>query len=198
MGGAGAERRSVSQWRAAARRAPQVSSRRGVRQHTGQRCDEPAELRSGMGTSSAPRAFALVLASQCRLGTLGPGHMYMLAAIARPARMFLASFSLVAIAACGGASTQPVSDPQPSATVNATSALRFTPTPVHITVGGTVTFAFGPVEHDVFFDNAPDGAPANISNPTSSTSVSRTFSRAGTFVFNCHIHPGMSGTVIVQ
>ena len=122
----------------------------------------------------------------------------MLAVIARPARLFLVSFGLMALAACGGSSTQPVSDPQPSATVNATNALRFTPTPVRITVGGTVTFSFGSIEHDVFFDNAPDGAPANIGSPTSNTSVTRTFDRAGTFVFNCHIHPGMSGTVIVQ
>lgn len=118
--------------------------------------------------------------------------------IARPARMFLASLGLIALAGCGGASTQPVSDPQPSATVNATNALQFTPTPVHLTVGGTVTFKFGTVQHTLFFDNAPPGAPANIPNLTSNASVTRTFTTAGTFVFNCHIHPGMSGTVIVQ
>ena len=122
----------------------------------------------------------------------------MLALFARHARLHFASFCLFVLAACGGASTQPTSDPQPSATVNATNALRFTPTPVRITVGGTVTFTFGSVEHDLFFDNAPDGAPASITAPTSNTSVTRTFDRAGTFVFNCHIHPGMSGTVIVQ
>lgn len=120
------------------------------------------------------------------------------AIFARPSWRLLASFSLIVLAACGGASTQPASDPQTSATVNATNALRFTPTPVRITVGGTVTFTFGSIEHDLFFDNAPDGAPASITAPTSNTSVTRTFDRAGTFIFNCHIHPGMSGTVIVQ
>jgi plastocyanin len=122
----------------------------------------------------------------------------MFAVIARPARTFLVALGLIALAGCGGASTQPVSDPQPSATVNATNGLQFTPTPIRLTVGGTVTFKFGSVEHTVFFDNAPPGAPANIPNLTGNTSVSRTFTTAGTFVYNCHVHPGMSGTVIVQ
>lgn len=122
----------------------------------------------------------------------------MFAVISRPARIFLVSFGLIALAACGGASTQPDSSPQPSATVNATNALQFTPTPVRLTVGGTVTFKFASIQHTLFFDNAPPGAPANIPNLTSNTSVTRTFNTAGTFVFNCHIHPGMTGTVIVE
>lgn len=120
------------------------------------------------------------------------------AALPRSARLFLASFTLFGVAACGGSSTQPATESQPTATVNATNSLQFTPTPVHLTVGGTVTFKFASIQHNLFFDNAPTGAPANIPNLTSNTSVTRTFNTAGTFVFNCHVHPGMSGTVIVQ
>ena len=119
------------------------------------------------------------------------------AALARPARLLLASVALAGLVACGGGSTQP-STPQPTATVNATNSLQFTPSPVRLTVGGTVTFKFGSIAHTVFFDNAPPGAPANIPNLTSNTSVTRTFGTAGTFVYNCHIHPGMSGTIIVE
>lgn len=124
----------------------------------------------------------------------------MLAVLPQSARLFLASFALLGLAACGGGSTQPATspEPQPTATVNATNSLQFTPTTVRLTVGGTVTFKFGSIEHTLFFDNAPAGAPANIPNLTSNTSVTRTFNTAGTFVYNCHIHPGMSGTVIVQ
>ena len=124
----------------------------------------------------------------------------MFAVNARSARNFAISLGILALVACGGggASTQPVPDPQPTATVNATNSLQFTPTPVRLTVGGTVTFKFGSVQHTLFFDNAPAGAPANIPDLTSNTSITRTFSTAGTYVFNCHIHPGMSGTVIVE
>ena len=67
-----------------------------------------------------------------------------------------------------------------------------------ITAGGTVTYSFGTVEHDVFFDDAPAGAPANISAPSANKTVTLTFATTGTYVYNCHIHPGMTGTVIVR
>jgi Plastocyanin len=69
---------------------------------------------------------------------------------------------------------------------------------VTIAVGGTVTVDFGSVAHNVFFDNAPAGAPANITAATSNASMALTFNQAGTFVYNCHIHPGMHGTVVVK
>jgi plastocyanin len=69
---------------------------------------------------------------------------------------------------------------------------------VNLTVGGTVTFEFGAVDHNLYFDNAPAGAPANITAPTSNTSVTRTFATAGRFDYNCHLHPGMTGTIVVQ
>src|SRR5512146_3023564 len=85
-------------------------------------------------------------------GILAPGHD-MLAVLPQSARLFLASFALLGLAACGGGSTQPATspEPQPTATVNATNSLQFTPTTVLVTVGGTVTFKFGSIEHTLFF-----------------------------------------------
>lgn len=108
------------------------------------------------------------------------------------------------LGACGGANQAMSPMPAPSqpplvtaATVNATSALAFTPSEIHLVQGGTVTFAFGTVGHNVFFDNDPAGAPANIPGVNSNSSVSRVFDTPGTYMFNCHIHPEMHGTVVV-
>ena len=111
--------------------------------------------------------------------------------------------ALAVCVACGGATaTTPAMPPSSpplvtAATVNATPAIAFTPSEVHLEQGGTVTFAFGSVAHNVFFDNDPSGAPANITGVNSNISVSRTFTTPGSYAFNCHIHPGMRGTVVV-
>ncbi len=108
------------------------------------------------------------------------------------------------VAACGGDVTgysgggNTNDPPPPNNTVRAMSSLQFTPSSITVAAGTTVTFTFESVAHDVFFDNAPAGAPANISTPTANTSVTRTFPTAGRYVYNCHVHPGMSGVVIVQ
>lgn len=105
-------------------------------------------------------------------------------------------------AACGGSDGTVAAVVTPeldeSATVHATASLQFTPGTVTLAVGGTVDFDFQSVQHNVYFDNAPTGAPANITAPTSNTTVSRTFSTPGRFVYNCHLHPGMSGVIVVQ
>ena len=108
--------------------------------------------------------------------------------------------ALLFVAACGGGMATSPTPPSASATatVQATPSIQFTPRTVNLTVGGTVTFAFGAVDHNLYFDNAPAGAPANITAPTSNTSVTRTFATPGRFDYNCHLHPGMTGTVVVQ
>jgi plastocyanin len=113
----------------------------------------------------------------------------------------LASLGVAALAACGGEGsiTAPVDQtPVSAATVQATPAIAFTPGTVTLAVGGTVTFAFGSLEHNVFFDNAPPGAPANIAAPSANKTVALTFPTAGTYVYNCHLHPGMKGTITVK
>ena len=108
------------------------------------------------------------------------------------------------VAACGGGSDDPSptgpgpgNPPGPTATVQATNQLQFTPNPVSVLTGGTVTFTFGTTPHNVFFDAAA-GAPANIPGNNASVSIGRTFSTAGSFRYECQIHPGMSGRVNVQ
>ena len=72
----------------------------------------------------------------------------------------------------------------------------FTPSSVAVSVGGTVTWTFGALEHNVDFQGAT-GAPADIPN-TSNASVTRTFNTAGNFAYVCTLHSGMSGSVLVQ
>jgi plastocyanin len=123
----------------------------------------------------------------------------------RDARIAVTSLAIALLAACGGNSSYgsgpgTTGDPTPvqTATVQALPSLTFTPGTVNLLAGGTVTFNFGSVAHDAFFDNAPAGAPASITTPTANAAVTRTFTTKGTYVFNCHVHPGMSGKVIVQ
>ena len=81
-------------------------------------------------------------------------------------------------------------------TVNAGTNLTFGPSTLTAKPGDVVTFAFGSVAHNVFFD-AVTGAPADIPGDNANTSVQRTFPTAGTFHYVCHIHPFMTGTVVV-
>jgi plastocyanin len=114
------------------------------------------------------------------------------------------SVILLAAIACGGSSsTAPLQRPPPSpspspgsATVNATPSIAFTPATTTIAPGGTVTFAFGSVPHNVYFD-ATAGAPQNIPGNNANTSANVTFNTPGTYVYHCHIHPSMTGTIIV-
>ena len=101
---------------------------------------------------------------------------------------------------CGGSGSTPTSPsgpPLPTATVKATPSIAFSPASTTVAVGATVTFDFGSVAHNVFFD-ARSGAPPDISGNNVNTSVTRTFTSAGSYSYTCHIHPSMHGTVIVQ
>jgi plastocyanin len=116
----------------------------------------------------------------------------------------LLAVTCFAASACGGGS---YGSPSPSPTtpntppvadqVNATASLAFDPSTVNTKVGHAVTFAFGSVGHNVFFD-AATGAPADIPGVNANTSVTRSFDTAGTFTYTCHIHPYMQGTVVVE
>ncbi|MEW5919055.1 MAG: Ig-like domain-containing protein [Gemmatimonadota bacterium] len=72
----------------------------------------------------------------------------------------------------------------------------FTPFQVSIPVGGTVRWEFPQRPHNVIFDRKA-GAPTDIQS-TANAAVSRTFGTAGTFPYDCTLHPGMSGEVIVR
>ncbi|MEA3245115.1 MAG: plastocyanin/azurin family copper-binding protein [Gemmatimonadota bacterium] len=112
------------------------------------------------------------------------------------------------VSACGGGSggySSPTStyNPGPTTgggqanTVIASTYNTFDPTTLTIPKGTTVTFTFQSVGHNVYFD-AVTGAPPNIPDVTANASVTRTFSTSGTFGYECHVHPGMRGTIVVQ
>ena len=71
----------------------------------------------------------------------------------------------------------------------------FAPFTATIPVGGTVVFDFPSEEHNVIF-NRVTGAPNDIQVVTNAR-VSRTFNVVGRFPYDCTIHPGMSGEVVV-
>ena len=84
-----------------------------------------------------------------------------------------------------------------TATVQANTSQHFVPAQVDITAGGTVTWQFSTLTHNVTFSGSATGTPANIPD-TFSASVSRSFTTAGTFAYQCTIHAGMTGTVVVH
>ncbi len=83
-----------------------------------------------------------------------------------------------------------------SVAASGTTANNFQPQVVGVARGGTVTWSFAAVEHNVTFSGG-SGAPANIPN-TVNANVSRTFGTAGNFPYDCTLHAGMVGTVIVR
>ena len=97
-------------------------------------------------------------------------------------------------AACGSDSVAP---PTGTTTVDVfTPGNVFRPFSTVIPVGGTVRFNISGDQHNVIF-GAVAGAPANV-NVVKNVVVSRTFSTRGTFPYDCTVHPGMSGQVVVQ
>jgi len=81
-----------------------------------------------------------------------------------------------------------------------TLSTAFSPNFVQIAAGDTVLFHIVPSNngegHDVTFD-AKAGAPANI-KVTLTGDIPRVFAARGTFHYNCFVHPGMSGDIVVQ
>jgi plastocyanin len=93
--------------------------------------------------------------------------------------------------------TTPSNNPAPSApnTVNANPGLAFNPSLLTVTAGTTVTFSFGDTTHTVTFKTA--GSPASIP-ATSNADVQVLFPTAGTYNYQCSIHPYMTGTIVVN
>jgi plastocyanin len=112
----------------------------------------------------------------------------------------LAALSAVMLACSGGGyggGGGPTGLPQDPRTIVATPSLAFGPSSLTVNAGDVVTFAFGSVAHNVFFD-AQAGAPSDIDGTNANVSVTRAFATAGRYHYTCHIHPSMQGTVIVQ
>lgn len=72
----------------------------------------------------------------------------------------------------------------------------FSPFLTTIAAGGTVTFRFGSVDHNVIFGTVA-GKPADI-QIIRNANVARTFNTKGLFPYDCTVHPGMTGQVDVK
>jgi plastocyanin len=125
----------------------------------------------------------------------------------------ISALALIMLAACGGGGTTAPANSNGNSTGNQTgggsttpasnqiiasgSANVFDPASLTVTLGTTVSFTFESVGHNVVFDASVSGRPADITGTNSNTTITRTFSTAGTFNYQCTIHAGMTGTVIV-
>ena len=85
--------------------------------------------------------------------------------------------------------------PSAGAAVTATLGSTFDPQTVTISRGGSVTWTFAAL-HNVTFGGTT-GAPQNIPDQATG-SAQRQFNTAGTFNYQCTLHAGMQGSVIVQ
>jgi plastocyanin len=72
----------------------------------------------------------------------------------------------------------------------------FSPSDVDIISGGTVTFSWSGVTHNVTWLTTP-ASVQNISD-RSSGSVGVTLNQAGTYNYHCTLHAGMDGTITVH
>ena len=72
----------------------------------------------------------------------------------------------------------------------------FAPSQVTINRTESVFFDFPPLPHNVIFQQRA-GAPGDIQE-TANATIPRQFNAAGTFAFDCTLHPGMNGVVVVR
>lgn len=73
---------------------------------------------------------------------------------------------------------------------------RFSPFQTTVKQGGTVSFVFGSIIHNVIWNRTRTGAPTDINNNANVT-IARTFPTVGVFDFTCTLHAGMDGQIIV-
>jgi plastocyanin len=83
-----------------------------------------------------------------------------------------------------------------TATVVAAPDRTFAPATLVVARNASITFSFGTLLHNVTFRSAT-GAPADIPNNASAT-VARPFPTAGDFNYDCSLHAGMTGKVVVR
>ena len=116
------------------------------------------------------------------------------------------------VAACGGggAAVDAVATPDPtggsepavtppspsSATVVTTTGSSFSPATINVAVGAAVTWRISGNTHNVTFGSSKP-AEGNVPNTASGGSATRTFPNSGTYTYECSLHSGMTGQVIV-
>ena len=114
----------------------------------------------------------------------------------------LATGSASITATSAGRTSPPISITVTAGEVNGvftTQGTTFTPAQITIRTQQSVAFGFlEDVAHNAIFrDRAQHpGVPSDVPTTTSGV-VTRTFTTAGTFPFECTLHPGMTGQVVV-
>lgn len=109
-------------------------------------------------------------------------------------RTALAALLALLLCACGD--DEPLVEPEEKGPVVVSMpGFSFSPFSVSIGTGESVIFDFPSIPHNVIFDGRV-GAPADIQE-TSNVRIERVFSSAGRFPYDCTLHPGMSGEVVV-
>ncbi len=119
-------------------------------------------------------------------------------------RLALAAALLLICSGCGSTYSTPTTPTTPSTGGNGTpvsmvsgasllTTTAFAPSPVTVAVGGSVTWT----NHDNTAHTST-GSTWNSGAINPGATFTTTFPTAGTFVYHCTIHPGMTGTVTVQ
>ena len=112
-------------------------------------------------------------------------------------RILLLGISVVLVA-CGGDDDDGTGPDELPAidTVFTPTPNDFSPFTLTIRRGGTAVFSFGAEPHNAIFERKT-GAPQDIQS-TMNQNVSRVFPVVGTFPYDCTLHPGMAGEIIVR
>jgi plastocyanin len=153
-----------------------------------------AVARDGRGNPIAGASGFTFSSNNESVATVTPSGGFV-SAVAAGTAIITATLTRDAVTAGGTATVNVTTSSFPSSATVATTDNAFQPPSVDITVGGTVTWNFGPTAHNVNFSGS--GAPSNIGT-TSSSSVERTFPTAGSFPYLCNLHAGMTATVVVH
>ena len=114
----------------------------------------------------------------------------------RPALSVTLAISIAVVgvlASCG--SNGPGAAPVATVTLQNTA---YTPADISIHVGDAVSWVWadGNVPHNI--DGASDLSSFDSGAPTTTGTWVYRFSKAGTYLYHCDVHPGMMGTVVVS
>ena len=104
--------------------------------------------------------------------------------------------AVLTLAACSGDAGSGPTQVKGDTVLVSMPGFSFVPFTASVKVGGVVLFDFPSEPHNVIFEKKA-GAPTDI-QVVSNRSIARTFNAAGTFPYDCTIHPGMSGVVEVH
>lgn len=105
--------------------------------------------------------------------------------------------ALVFTACGGGGYSSPGALNQGTTAGNAVSISNFSFQPQTITVAAGVTVTWTNAD-SIAHTSTSDATGWNSNNINPGQTFSLQFNTAGTFTYHCNIHPGMTGTVVVQ